>query len=325
MGIPAAYFGTESDQIGNREDVSDLIFNIAPTETPFLTLAGTTTAHAVSHQWQTDTLATPANSAVDEGADAIDAKQVGTVLLGNFTQISTEVFIVTGTAEVVDKYGRDSEIAYHAAKSARELKVNVDWTCTGENLASTGASPRQSGTLETWINTNVEEDAGSGGGGFAGGVTVIRTVIATRAFTQALLDSVIQKCWTAGGKPSVILAGPVQKTKLSTFDGQGQTGANSTSRTDRASRTIFATADLYVSNFGELRVIPSRHIRQEDANVDHAVYCLDPEYMKVAYLRPWQQYDLAKVGDSIKRQMLVEWTLEMCNEVAHGAIYDCSV
>ncbi len=321
MAIPGAYFGTQDDQIGAREDISDLIFNIAPTETPFLTLAGTTTAHAVSHQWQTDSLGTPTNSAVDEGADAIDGKQSGTVLLGNFTQISTEVFIVTGTAEVVDKYGRDSEIAYHAAKSARELKINVDWTCTGENLPSLGASPRQSGTLETWINTNVDEHSSSTGGGFAGGVTVLRVSGGTQSFTQARLDNVIQLCWTEGGKPSVILCGPVQKTNLSTFDGLGNAVADSTARTDRASRTIFATADLYVSNFGELRVIPSRHINQI-SSVDHAVYCLDPEYMKIAYLRPWQQYDLAKVGDSIKRQMLVEWTLEMCNELAHGAIYD---
>jgi len=315
------YFRT-SDQIGEKEDISDLIHNISPTETPFLTLAGTTSASGIYHQWQIDSLDTPAANIVEEGADAADAKKTPTEMRGNYTQISSQVFMVSGTAEVVDKYGRDSEIAYHAAKAARELKTDVDFSITGLNQPSLAGLTRQSGSLETWIETNTYEDVGSGGGGWGVGVTLIRTIVATDALTQANLDGVIQSAWSNGGKPSVMLCGPVQKTKISTMDGVGTIGSSGVTRSDRSGRTIYATADLYVSNFGELRVLPSRHVRQEDANVDHAIFCLDPEYMKVAYLRPWQQFDLAKVGDSIRREMLVEWTLEMCNEKAHGAVYD---
>jgi hypothetical protein len=323
-GIPTDYYGTDMAE-GQREDVSDLIHNISPTETPCLSLFGTTSAGAVLHQWQVDTLVPPAANIQNEGDDATETERSPTVMRSNHTQISAKFFNVTGTLEVTEKYGRDSELAYQAAKAARELKTDVDLSISGLNQASKeqDASGRQSGDLETWIETNISEGVGATGGGWSGGVTTVRAgTVTTRPFTQALLDGVIQLGWDQGAKPSVILCGAVQKTNLSGFDGVGTGNSSSTiQRSDRSTRTIIATADLYVSNFGELRVVPSRHMRKI-ATFDAHVFCLDPEYAKVAYLRPWQQFDLAKDGDSIKREMLVEWTLEMCNEKAHCAVYD---
>lgn len=323
MTIPTGLYDS-LQAIGQREDVSDLIHNISPTETPFLSLIGTTTAGNTLHEWQTDTLAAPAANVNDEGQDATDVEVTPTTRLGDYTQISIKLFNVTGTLEVTEKYGRDSELAYQAAKAARELKKDVDFAMCGLNQPSKtqDSTGRQSGALMTWIKSNIST-SGSGGG-YSGGVTTVRVDGTGRTLTQAMLDAVIQTAWNAGAKPSVMLCGPTQKTVISTMDGVGNVGSASTHRTDRAARTIFATVDLYVSNFGELRVVPSRHIYPLAASptIDSIVFIVDPEYAKVGYLRPWQQFDLAKVGDSIKREMLVEWTLEMCNEAAHGAVYD---
>jgi len=325
-GIPAnLYDSLEAN--GQREDVSDLIHNISPTETPLLSMIGTTSSGSTLHQWQTDALEDPAANAHNEGEDATDVAVGATTLLQNYTQISIKLFNVTGTLEVTEKYGRDSELAYQAAKAARELKKDVDFAMTGLNQPSQAQvtdadTPRQSGALMTWIKTNIST-VGSGGG-YSSGVTTVRVDGTGRTITQGMVDSVIQLAWAAGAKPSVLLVGPTQKTNISLMDGVGTVGASGVTRSDRAARTIYATVDLYVSNFGELRVVPSRHIYPLAASptLDSIVFALDPEYMKMAYLRPWQQFDLAKVGDSIKREMLVEWTLEMCNELAHGAVYD---
>lgn len=307
------------DVVGAKEDISDLIHNISPTETPFVSLIGTTDATQRYHQWQIDSLASPngANAAI-EGNEAALQAQTATTLVGNYTQISVKIFGVSGTLEVTEKYGRDSSLAYAAAKAARELKTDVDMACTGVNNASVAgnsSTARETGSLETWLTSNVSRGAGGSSGGFSGGLTTVATDGTLRAFAQTQLDTVIQAAWGNGAKPSVILLGGYQKANLSSFDGVGAR------RTDAGERTIIATADLYVSNFGELRVVPSRHIR-ETANVDRNVFVIDPEYAKIAYLRPWQQFDLSKTGDSIRRQMLVEWALEVCNEKAHGIVAD---
>lgn len=319
MAVPAQLYETYT-AVGQKEDISELIHNISPTETPFVSLIGSTDATQRYHQWQTDDLASPNGAnAVSEGLDAVLETQSPTTLVGNYVQISTKIFGVSGTLEVTEKYGRDSSLAYAAAKAARELKTDVDMNCTGVNTASstTGSgTARTNGSLETWLESNVDRGAGAGAsGGFSGGVTTVAVDGDLRAFASTQLDAVIQSCWQNGAKPSVILLGGYQKANLSSFDGVGAR------RTDAGDRTIIATADLYVSNFGELRVVPSRHIR-ETTNVDRNVFVLDPEYAKIAYLRPWQQFDLAKTGDSIRREMVVEYTLEVCNEAAHGIIAD---
>jgi len=320
---------TSYDAEGLREDVSDLIFNISPTETPLLSAIGTTTAGQRYHQWQKDILAPPAvDNATLEGAEAeTQAASTPTELLGNYTQISTKIFNVSGTLEVTEKYGRDSEIAYLAAKAARELKTDVDMSQMSNNgtVADSNVAPRLSAGMAAWLETNTVFDATSGAdGGFAANQVVPRQDSSVKVpLTQAMIDTVMQSAWSNGGKPSMLLCGPVQKTAISLMDGVGGTSGGIT-RSDRAGRTIYATADLYVSNFGELRVVPSRHVRTT-TGTDQDVFLVDPEYMQCGYLRPWQQFDLAKTGDSIRREMLVEWTLEMCNEAAHGGIYDLTV
>jgi hypothetical protein len=332
---------------GAREDLSDIIYNIDPTESPILTAAGSTTATGVLHEWLTDTLDTPGSNSVAEGDDSITFTDgAGATRLGNYTQISTKAVRVTGTTEVVDKAGRDSEMAYQSAIKARSLKNDVDYSISAVNLAknaSTGSSPtRVAGPLMSFMtlpadaspgnsvvtNASPAASVGTNDGNNIWGSGSELGVPGTMAQTD--IDDAVENAWDNGGKPTLIVAGPTIKTLISTFDGVGNVGADSTMRTDRASRTIYATADVYMSNFGTLNVVPSRHIRSTGAAgtegytaaelQDGKVFLIDPEYLKVAYLRPWQQFDLAKSGDSIRRELLVEWTLEVCNPRAHAMI-----
>lgn len=316
------------DAVGVKEDITDMIHNISPTETPAISSFGTTQATQRLHQWQTDTLRSPSgtNAHVEGDDDVLEADtDTATTLLGNYTQISKRIFGVSGSMETSETYGRDSELAYKAAKHSRELKTDVDMAVSGVNNASvvgTNAVARETGSLETWIASNASRGIGGTSGTQGATGTTAAGDGTLRPFTQSLLDEVIRLSWGNGAKPTIILAGSVQKTNISGFDGVGNaTAATNTTRTDRSGGTIFATMDVYMSNFGTLTVVPSRHIR-ETANVDRNVFVIDPEYGKVAYFRPWQQYDLAKTGDNIRRTMLVEWALEICNPDAHGVVAD---
>jgi hypothetical protein len=288
-------------------------------------MIGSSDAIQTKHQWQVDSLRAPAANAQIEGDNASLNEVTETVMKEAYCQISAEMFGVSGTLEVTKKWGRDSELAYQAAKAARQLKTDVDYTITGlDQISAAGdaTTARTTGSLTSWIETNyVSATDGTSG---SDGSTAITDGSSLDPYVQADLDTSIQTAWNNGGRPSVILLGAYQKANMSYFDGIGSSKADTSKhvgRMDRAGRTIYATADLYVSNFGELRIVPSRHIRVT-SSVDRNVFILDPEYLKIAYLRPWQQFDLAKTGDSIQREMLVEWCLEVCNEAAHGLVAD---
>ena len=317
---------TTTSNVVNREDLGDLISNIAPSETPLLSAAKTLTATNTYHEWLTDNLGTPANNAVAEGAVAGTPDDLHTqTRLGNFTQISRKVYGVSNTMESVDSAGFDSAIAYAAAKAARELKTDVDFAiCAGDQVGAHGSGTRTSASLNAWI-TNASRDTTTGADPVgANGTAVDTQSSSTRPFSEGLLTDVIEQCWTDGGKPSLIVAGPKQRGVFSQFDGLNTaagTSGNSTARSDRASRTIMGTAEVYVSNYGQLSVVASRHIRQK-ASVDTDVWLIDPENIGVAFLRPWQEQELAVTGDGRDRMMTVEWTLQMTTPNAHGQVAD---
>lgn len=307
-----------------REDITDIINNIAPTETPVLTAAGTSTANATLHEWPHDDLEAPTDSKVIESFEPSAAGDfIGTDMdrFTNYCQINTKAVKVSGSTEAVTKIGMDSQLAYQSAKRARELKTDVDLRICGVNAAKAAgavAVARAAASLETWI-TNAER--GAAGANPVGDGSNAATDGTVEALTAADLDSVIEQCWLDGARPTLLVTGAKNKAAISKMDGLGNAASASTHRTDRGEGTIYATADVYVSNFGTLYVMPSRHIRKT-GGVDRNIFLIDPEYLKVSYLRPWQQFDLAKVGDNIKRQMIVEWTLEVGAPEAHGIVAD---
>ena len=310
MAQPTNTFDTY-DSVGEREDLSDVIYSISPTDTPFLSSAAKTKATAVLHEWQTDALAAAVtNNAVIEGDEATLDASVATTRLSNSSQIMDKTVVITGTQESVDKAGRASEIAYQIAKKAKELKRDMESTLTSNNAEVTGGSgtARQLGALGSWVITN--DDLASDGASGAGAGNAAHTNGTQRAFTESQLKSVIKSVWNAGGDPSMIMVGPFNKQKLSGFTG------NSTRFDAGADATLYTSVDVYASDFGQLQVVPNRFSRDREA------YVLDMDYWGVAFLRDFSMHELAKTGDSEKRQLLVEATLESRNEAASGSVMD---
>lgn len=307
---------TRYDAVGAREDLSDVIYNISPQDTPIMSSIGKTKATAVYHEWQTDSLAaaTASNAAV-EGADATSATLSPTTRVGNYTQIVQKTVQVSGTLEAVDKAGRKSEKAYQLAKASAELKRDMETIITANQGQTAGDSSnaRKLGSLLSWIKTNTNKGSGTTAGvdPVTSGVSV-RTDGTTRTFTEAMLKNVVAKVYTSGGTPSALFVSPGIKQDVSSFAGI----AAQRFVTEATPTTIISAADAYLSDFGLIQIVPNRFMRTRDALV------LDPEYAALAYLRPFTTNELAKTGDSEKTQLLAEFTLEVKNEAAHGIIAD---
>jgi len=305
---------TAHTAIGQREDLTDIIYDISPTETPFMSSIGKTKATAVYHEWQTDSLAaaTTANAAI-EGADATSATLSPTVRLGNYTQIIQKTVQVSGTLDTVNKAGRKSEKAYQLAKASAELKRDLETILLANQGRSAGTSTvaRKLGSILSWIKTN--SDVGSGGADPATIGVSTRTDGTQRTFTEALLKTVVSEVYVSGGSPKILMVGAAGKQKVSSFAG---IAAQRYMAPGNTPTTIIGAADVYMSDFGTMSVVPNRFMRTRDALI------LDPEYAALAYLRPFQTNDLAKTGDSENTQLLAEVTLEVKNEAAHGIVAD---
>ncbi len=308
--------------IGIREDLADIVYNIDPTETPFMTMCGRGTATQPLHEWQTDSLEAANNrNAQIEGDDPTFTILTPTVRLHNQTQISRKEIIISGTLEATDRAGRQSELAYQLGKRSRELKrdmeANVTQNSPVEAGAASGGDARESGGYETWMMT--DGNASRGAGGSEADNTVLTdqpddgaqpTDGTARAFAESDLKSVIQNVWNEGGNPGVIMVGPTNKQNLSAFSGN-------TTRFDRSEDMRLVTAiDVYVSDFGEHRVVPNRFSR------DRSALIIDTEYWSIDYLRGFRQEALAKTGDAEKRQLLVEYTLRASNQKSSGIVAD---
>ena len=322
MAIASNTFTTYSAK-GIREDLANVIYNISPEETPFVSNIGKGTISNTVFDWQTDALAAAAANAQLEGDETAYDAVAATVRLQNYAQISRKSVIISGTEEKVNKAGRKSELAYQIAKKGSEMKRDIEFSCLNNQAASAGASDaaRTTASLQAFLKTNTNFDATTGEGLTPGEdptyttiPTDARTDSSTRRdFTETILKDVIQQVWTEGGTPKMLLVGPANKQKVSAFAGIAASRFN----VDGAKpSTIVAAADIYVSDFGNVSIVPSRFQRERDA------FVVDPEYASIDYLRPFQTMEMAKTGDADKRLMLAEWGLRIHTEKAHGAAYD---
>ena len=305
------------ESVGNREDLTDVIYNISPTDTPFMSSVGKTKATAVYHEWQTDSLADASvANAVVEGADASSATLAPTTRVGNRTQISQKTIQIAGTLESIDKAGRKSEKAYQLSKASSELKRDMEKILLSNQAAVTGdaSTARKLGSLQAWLETNY---VGAGTAGADG--TTARVSGTDAAFTEAMLKSAVKKAYEAGGNPSVLMVTPTQKQVVSGFAGIAEQRYQAPSN---APTTIVGAADVYLSDFGTLSVVPNRFMTADADDDGEVAFVLDPEYASIAYLRPFATNELAKTGDSEKTQLIVEYTLEVKNEAAHAIIAD---
>jgi len=311
--------------IGQREDLSNTIFNIAPTETPVVSSIGKTKATATYHEWQTDDLAAASAGGLIEGADASGASDTPTTRVGNRTQIQGKTVHISGTLDAVDKAGRKTETAYQLAKAGQELKRDMEKTILGNVAASNGtagSAARLLGSIQSWLGTNFVTMTDGVAPVNANG-TAARTEGATAsAFTEDKLKDVVKSCFENGGNPTLLVVPPTQKQVVSTFAG---IAAQRYEAPAAKATTIIGAADVYLSDFGTLSVVPDRFMTADTTPDAEQALVLDPTMASVATLRPFESNLLAKTGDSEKHQMLVEYTLQVSNEKAHGIVADLAV
>jgi len=304
MAAPTNTFLTTA-AIGNREDLSDIIYRISPTQTPVLNMASKSKASNTLHEWQVQELAAAAANAQAEGDDLTAKTVTVTARLTNRTQISAKKVVVSGTQQAMNPAGRKDELAYQLSLASLEIKRDMELGLTQNDVLAT--SPRSSRGLRGWVVDNVSRNGGTlasytANTGYTAGTQ--------RAFTEAQVKDVLQQVFTAGGEPDMIMLPPAAKQTFSGFTG------NATRFDKSEDAKLYSSVDFYVSDFGTLQCVPNRFQATRD------VFVLQSDKLAVAYLRPFQTMELAKTGDAEQRELVVEYTLECRAPKAHGAIYD---
>lgn len=297
---------------GNREDLINIIYDVSPLETPVFSALPRLEATATNHEWQKDALAAAsAANAVIEGDDATNDASTATTRVGNRTQIMDKVAVVTGTQDAVSKAGRKKEMAYQMEKRMKELKRDIEsaFCDNGAKVTGNDSTAREMAGFPTYIATN--DDFGASGASPTGDGSNTRTDGTQRVFTEDLLLNSLQLCYTSGGDPTLLVTGAFNVRKVGEFVG------NATPTIDGSEQKRYAGIKVYISPWTQsLKVVPDRFCRARDCLL------IDPEYAGAAYLRPFDSWDLAKSGDTSKRQLLTELTLQVSNEAAHGGIFD---
>jgi len=319
MAIIANTF-TRYAAVGIREELSNIIYNISPEETPFMSNGGRETVSNTFYEWQTDSLADASTNYQIDGDDiAAFPVTAPTTRIGNYTNISRKLVVLADNLEVINEAGRTSELAYQITKLGQELKRDQEKTLMANSAAVGGGTgvARQTAGLPAWLKTN--SDRGTGGtnptvlNGTVNNAAGDSTNANKRAFTLGILDNVIEKVWAQGGTPKMLMVGPHNKTVVSGFAG---IAANRYQITKPEAGVIIGAADIYVSDFGSVNIVPNRFQRERDA------YVLDPEFYCTTFLRPLEVIELAKTGDAEKRMILAEYGLKVKNEAALGVAAD---
>lgn len=301
-----------------REDLQDALISISPTDTPVMSAIGRKNVDNTYFEWGVVDLAAAADNRVAEGESAPgNDAPTNAVRQGNYTQISDKVVEVSDTNQAVNGAGDAQTLAKQVAYKLKELKRDMEKMLTDNVAASAGSSgsARTSAGLAAHLRTNASRGTGgangtTSGSGSSGYVNAAATDGTKRNITETLLKSVIADCWDAGAEPSVVICGSSQKQTISAFTG------NATRYKEAEDSKLNAAIDVYISDFGELQIVPSRFHRARD------VFVLDPNYARVAYLAPTSQKELARTGHAERRLISVEYGLQVDNEAAHGIIAD---
>ena len=303
------------DAVGIREDLSDVITNVSPEETPFHTKCRKTTAKNTLVEWQTDALRSSASNAHIEGDETTANAMTATSRLNNRTQIFKNAVTVPDTDEGLDKAGRQREMAYQVLKIAKEQKLDIEKALFDNNAKVTGSASaaRELAGAPSWMITNVDFQSGNSGANPTGDGTDARTDDGTpTAFSQTKFDTVMQSIWENGGNPDTVYLSAFQMNKALAFTGNN----NQRSNVQGGDERVIKSLAVYVTPWGTVEFVPSRENRSRD------VFIMQDDMWEVAVLRPTKNVELAKTGDSSKRQVVTELTLCAKNEKANGIIAD---
>ena len=295
----------------DREDLSNIIYNISPMQTPFMSSIGTRNVKNVVFDWQTESLPTPSGTGQLEGFELSRAASTATARVSNVCQISYRDATVTGSQDAADAAGKRSEMAHQLAIMAKALKRDMEEALCQKGAKTTGnaTTARQTGGFESWITTN--DSRGTNGASTGGGAAP--TDGTQRALTETLLKDVLELMFASGAEPNLAICGPHNKQVISGFTGRSQ------ARQMVDANTVEASVSIYSSDFGELKIVPSNRSRER------SLLLVDPEFAKVSYLRSFDTINIATIGDAETKMIVVEYGLEVGNEAAHGIVADLSV
>ena len=300
---------------GLREDLSNIIYNVDDANTNFVDRISRGRASNSLREWQT--VATPAVSTTNaqlEGDVFAMAASTATVRLNNYCQIAWRTFGTTASEEAIDKAGRESELGFQTTLFGMALRRDIEAMCflNQAKVAGNATTARKYAGILSWIATN--DVFGASGVSPTGDGSDARTDGTQRPFTETQLQDVAQLIWTAsGGTPSGLnlYVGGFNKRVASGFTGVA------TKFKDVDDKRIMATADVYVSDFGEINIVPNPNMRSRDALM------LNLEYWGLAELRPMTTKEIMTAQfDGSARVVLNELTLESRNEKASGGIFD---
>ena len=308
-----------------REDLSDVISNISPMDTPFMSGCGKEKADNTYFQWQTDTIGAGGANRVIEGDDspAAVARALPTKV-GNYTQISRYVVQTSGTDDVVDYAGHGKHQAYRLAKRGKQMKRDMEYMFT-QNIAQVAGNAtlaRASAGLPSWLVTNYVSMGGSGSPAAptsGGGVAAATDAGSVISITEAKMKEVIKDCYDNGGNPDTVLCKPDIKQAISGLSSLGVTALNTDLNSPKPGFAVGAV-DVYVSDFGNFKIVPDRN-----QNRSRDVFFLDMDFWAIAWLRDFHTVDLAKQGDSTKQMLIGEFGLVSKNEAASGVLSNCDV
>lgn len=307
MGQPAGASNTYG-LVGLREDLEDIVYDISPMDTYCFTNFSKSTATATRHDWTRDSLVAASSTArMAEGDDFSALTVVASQKLSNYLQINRKDFVISRTADKVNKAGRKQETAYQTIRKSKELKRDIEAAILSGNTASAGtiASPRSSAGMEVWIygDNHVLALQTTGSTTIPNGglpTTAATDPTSVTAFVETGLKSALQQAWSMGADTDVILLGPTLKNKLDAFTGIATRFRNVEAG---AQAQIVGAADVYVSSYGSHKVIMSRYCRAS------VVFCLDTTTWGLAWLDPIQKTTMAVSGDNTKTMIVGEWTL----------------
>lgn len=298
------------DAKGNREDLSDAIYNIDPFDTPVMSAIGRRNASNVKFDWQTESLPTAdTNNAQPEGFELQRTTGTPTVRRSNVCQISKRDATVTGSQEKANAAGKASEMAHQMALQSKALKVDMEKILLGDQALDDGLDDgiRRTRSLSHFLTTNVSRGTG---GASAASETAAVTAGTQRALTESLVRVVMQKAFDNGANPTTLFTGSVNKMQIDSFTGR----ANSRFNVDP--NKAVQNVSVYASDFGDVKVVLDRFLPQD------RVLLLDPQYARLAFYRPFGQTPLAKIGDAETRMIVAEWGVQVDNEKAHAAVFD---
>jgi hypothetical protein len=310
---------TTYNATGNREDLSNAIYNIDPFDTPVMSAIRRRNVKNRIFDWQTEYLPiVNLNNAQVEGFQLSNALAQPTIRQNNVTQISERDATVSGTQEEADAAGKGSEMAHQMALASKVLKSDMESILCSRQARvdgnDTGPTARTTEAFSHWVAR--AKDKNSVAGAAVAGVTTGLPTLATDAFaaviagsqiqvSEAMLGAAMQQAYTNGASPSLWIVPPGPKRTISTFVGR------STSQVLVGKNEVVSTIDVLATDFGRIKVAPSRWVPTDVALL------IDPDYAAVAYFRAFRQYLMARVGDAETRMLVVEWGLEMRNPLGH--------